>query len=64
MDQWQIICVLMESKQPTLCHVDGVWKNKPGEEHEWLKGLQEVSEMGNVCWRLVGRRCLTEEGLD
>ena len=54
----------MESKQPTLCHVDGVWKNKPGEEHEWLKGLQEVSEMGNVCWRLVGRRCLTEEGLD
>ena len=49
---------------PTLCHIDGVRKNKPGEEQEWLKGLQEVSEMGNLCRRLEGWRCLTEEGLD
>lgn len=49
---------------PTLCHVDGVRKNNPGEEQECLKGLQEVSEMGNVLRRLEGWRCLTEEGLD
>lgn len=49
---------------PTLCLIDGVKKNKPGEEQEWLKGLQEVSEMGNLCRRLEGWRCLTEEGLD